>query len=641
MTQQRKVPFGIMGIFMAIGIVYGDIGTSPLYVMKAIVNGLSGELINSHPQYIIGAISCIIWTLTIQTTLKYVIITLRADNKGEGGILSLFAIIRKKYYWAYIIACIGAATLLADGIITPSITVVSAMEGLNNLIPSFHVELSAIFIIIILFLLQPLGTARLGKSFGEIMFLWFTMLGLLGFFAFLRYPLIIKAFNPVYAIKLLISAPDVSILLGAVFLCTTGAEALYSDLGHCGLRNIRVSWVYVKIALILNYLGQGAWILTHPERINDNVNPFFAMMPSWFSYIGVAMATLAAIIASQALISGSFTIVSEAISLNLWPNIRIKYPTYIKGQMFIPSVNYTLMALCILIIITFQSSSNMEAAYGLSITITMMMTTLLLFLYFHFKHYPLWISIVLTTFFLIIEGSFFIANMFKFAHGGWVTILIAGCVFAIMYIWFNGRRIKNHYSKYEPIAPVINYLKDISNDTTIPKFATNLVYVTRAKYPDNIESKIVYSLLYKQPKRADTYWFVYLDHSDEPYDFRYEVKELVQEKMFRIDIRSGFKQGAHIDKFVHRICKELEGRGEVNLKSRYPSLQKHDIEGDFRFVVVERIARNLYLPPIKKTILLLYYLIKKCSTSDTQILDLDPSVVTLEYVPIKNPITYY
>ena len=369
--QERIVPFGLMGIFMAIGIVYGDIGTSPLYVMKAIVTGLLPGKLYTKPDYIIGSISCVIWTLTIQTTVKYVIVTLRADNKGEGGILSLFALIRKKYRWTYVIAIIGAATLLADGVITPAITVTSSVEGLGHLFPSIPVEFVVVVIILALFLIQPLGTARLGKSFGKVMFIWFLMLGALGILSFFQYPGIIKAFNPYYAIKVLIDVPDAFIILGAVFLCTTGAEALYSDLGHCGLHNIRISWIFVKSTLIINYLGQGAWILRHPAEIASGANPFFGIMPPWFTLVGVIMATLAAIIASQALISGSFTIVSEAISLDLWPNIRIKYPTQVKGQMFIPQINYTLMVLCIIIVLVFGSSSNMEAAYGLSITITM------------------------------------------------------------------------------------------------------------------------------------------------------------------------------------------------------------------------------------------------------------------------------
>lgn len=639
MKQHQKVPFGIMGLFMAIGIVYGDIGTSPLYVMKAILNGLpAGQ--QSNPDYIIGAISCIIWTLTLQTTVKYVIVTLRADNRGEGGILSLFALIRKNYRWTYVIAAIGAATLLADGIITPAITVISAVEGLNSLIPSIPIIPITIAIILFLFLIQPLGTAKLGKSFGGIMFLWFTMIGILGIFALTHYPIILKAFNPMYAIIVLKTVPNAFVILGAVFLCTTGAEALYSDLGHCGLHNIRISWIYVKTALILNYLGQGAWIISHPQLIVRDVNPFFAIMPEWFSFIGVTMATLAAIIASQALISGSFTIISEAISLDLWPNIQIKYPTEIKGQMYIPGVNHALLVLCILMVLAFQSSSNMEAAYGLSITITMMMTTLLLFMYLQHQKRPLWFSVPLTSFFITIEGFFFTANMFKFAHGGFATVLIAGCLFFIMLIWYNGRRIKNRCATYEKIDPTIACLDKISVDETIPKFATHLVYVTRAKYPNEMESKVIFSLVKKRPKRADTYWFVYLHRSDEPYQFKYNVKTYIDKKIFRIDIYSGFKQGVHMDSFVHLICKELEENGQVDLTSRYPSLRESKIEGDFRFVVVERIIRNMDLPPLKKTVLSLYYMIKKFSTSDTQILDLDPSAVTLEFVPLNNLRTF-
>ena len=635
MKNSHKVPFGLMGLFLAVGIVYGDIGTSPLYVMKAILGGMP-EGGKANPEYIYGAISCIIWTLTLQTTVKYVLITLRADNHGEGGILSLYALIRKNYRWAYLIAAIGASTLLADGVITPAITVISAIEGLNALNPSLPVLPITIDIIIILFLIQPLGTSRLGKSFGGVMFLWFTMLGLLGIYAAIQFPGIIASFNPVYAVRLLQASPSAMIILGAVFLCTTGAEALYSDLGHCGLQNIRISWIYVKSALILNYLGQGAWIITHPANLTEGVNPFFSLMPPWFSFIGVVMATLAAIIASQALISGSFTIISEAISLDLWPNIHIKYPTEIKGQMYIPLVNFALMVLCIVVVLFFTTSSNMEAAYGLAITITMMMTTVLLFIYLYNSQKPLWFSIPVTLFFISIEGSFFAANMLKFVHGGYVTILIAGGLFFIMYIWYNGRRIKNRSVSYIPITKHIAQIDKISNDKEIPKFATNLVYVTRAKYEDEMESKIIQSLIHKQPKRADTYWFVYLTRSDEPFEFSYEVKTFIPGKIFRLNICAGFKMGIHIDTYVRRICKEMEKKGQVDLSSRYPSLREENIEGDWRFVVVERIVRTMDLPTKSKAILTMYYGIKKFTTSDTQILDLDPSVVTVEYVPIKN-----
>ncbi|MCL2650131.1 MAG: KUP/HAK/KT family potassium transporter [Candidatus Azobacteroides sp.] len=622
--------FRAIGIIIAIGIVYGDLGTSPLYVMKAVMNALP----HNHPDYIIGAVSCVIWTLTLQTSIKYILITLRADNKGEGGIFSLFALIRRKYRWAYAIAAIGAATLLADGVITPSITVISAIEGLNIVYPSIPIVPIAIGIIVLLFAMQPFGTNSLGRFFGLIMVVWFFMLGTVGFSNLIEYLPILKAFNPVYAILFLKSTPQVLIILGAIFLCTTGAEALYSDLGHCGLRNIQVSWIFVKIALILNYLGQGAWVIAHPNSIVPDVNPFFEIIPSWFALPGVIMATLAAIIASQALISGSFTIITEAISLGLWPNIKIKYPTESKGQMFIPGINYVLMLLCVMIIHLFRTSSNMEAAYGLSITITMLMTTILLFLYMRVREVKLWYSIPVAMCFLVIESGFLLANSMKFAHGGFITIVIAGFLFLIMYVWYNGRRIKNRCVTYEKIAPVIPIIDRLSCDTQAPKYATHLVYVTRAKYKTDIESKIIYSLI-NRPKRADTYWFVYLWYSDEPYEFNYNVTTFVKEKIFRVDITSGFKLGFHVDDYLRKITHKMEKDGEVDLLSRYPSLRDNGIRGDFRYVVVERIMRNSFiLPFFKKIVLTLYTIIQKFATSDTQILDLDPSNVTVESAPL-------
>ncbi|MCL1942423.1 MAG: KUP/HAK/KT family potassium transporter [Candidatus Azobacteroides sp.] len=626
------VSFGVIGIVIAIGIVYGDIGTSPLYVMKAIMNALPG----SHPYYVIGGVSCVIWTLTLQTTVKYVFITLRADNNGEGGILALFALVRKKFRWAYIIAAVGAATLLADGIITPSITVTSAIEGVNALIPGVSVVPTTIIIIIALFAIQPFGTAWIGKSFGIIMFLWFTMLAVLGAYNILGHLEIFKAFNPYYAIQFIVRSPESLIVLGAVFLCTTGAEALYSDLGHCGLKNIRVSWIFVKSALILNYLGQGAWVITRPESsLIPNINPFFAIMPEWFSGIGVLMATLAAIIASQALICGSFTIISEAISLDLWPNIKIKYPTEIKGQMFIPGINYILMFLCILIVLIFRSSSNMEAAYGLSITVTMLMTTLLLFLFFRIKKVSRIIAIPITIFFLMIESGFLIANLQKFEHGGFMSILIAGILFMIMYSWRNGRRIKNHSVTYQRNDALIPLLDKMSVDHEIPKFATHLIYVTRSKRFDEIESKIVHSIVHCSPKRADTYWFVALERSDKPYAFNYKITTFVPQKIFRIDIDAGFKLGMKLDKYVHDIARKMEMNHEVDLCSRYPSMREKKIEGDFKYVVVERIASGELDLPVRQSIILSFYtLIKRLSTSDIQILGLDPSTVIPETVPL-------
>lgn len=630
--KKHRVPFGPIGIIMAIGVVYGDIGTSPLYVMKSILEALpNGQLTNSD--YIIGAVSCVIWTLTIQTTLKYVILTLKADNNGEGGILALYALIRQKYRWAYLIAAIGGATLLADGVITPAITVMTSMEGLNHIAPNVPIIPTTVIIILAIFLVQPLGTGSLGKYFGTAMLIWFLMMGIVGFSQFIHDFSVLKAFNPYYAIKFLIEAPQTMFILGAVFLCTTGAEALYSDLGHCGIKNIRISWIFVKSMLIINYLGQAAWIINSPDVVQHGINPFFMMMPSWFSLIGVLMATAASIIASQALISGSYTIISEAISLNLWPNVKIKYPTNIKGQMFIPSINFALMIMCIIIVVTFQSSSKLEAAYGLSITLSMLMTTILLFLYFVKMGKPLWFSVPVSIFFFVIEFSFFIANMQKFAHGGFASLLIAGVIFLLMYAWYNGRRIKRRYTTYDQVDDTyLQQISDISEDTTIPKTATNLVYITSANNKNALESKITYSLFKKFPKRADTYWFVRIKRTDSPYEFGYDVKTFVPSKIFRIDLRVGFKVGVHTDKYVRLISYNMENDHEVDLSSRFPSMK--GVRGDFSFIVVDRIFRNIELKASQRIILWLYTAIKTMSTSDTQMLDLDPSFAIVDTVPL-------
>lgn len=636
MKGSHRVPFSALGVVLAIGIVFGDIGTSPLYVMRAIINALpDGEL--ARPKYILGAVSCVIWTLTIQTTIKYVVITLRADNKGEGGILSLYALLRQKYRWAYVIAAIGAATLLADGIITPAMTVMSAVEGLNAIAPHIPVIPITIGIVLALFLLQPLGTGSLGKYFGPLMIVWFTMMAIVGGSQLITDFSVLRAFNPLYAIRFLLEVPQVLIMLGAIFLCTTGAEALYSDLGHCGLKNIRVSWVYVKTALIINYLGQAAWIINNPQIITHDTNPFFAMMPEWFSFIGVIMATIAAIIASQALISGSFTVISEAISLNIWPNVKIKYPTNVKGQLYIPSVNHMMMILCIIIILMLQSSMKLEAAYGLAITLSMMMTSILLFLYFMKNNKPLWYSIPLTLFFVTIELGFLIANLQKFAHGGFVPILIAGTLSLIMYSWYNGRRVKRRHTVYDQVDDkYINLIAKISEDETIPKIATHLVYIVKANKKNYLESKIAYSLFKRTPKRADTYWFVRIRRTDEPYEFSYETTVFVPNKIFRIDVRAGFKLGIHTDKYVSLITDELERNGVVDLTSRYPSMQDSDYKkGDFTFMVVDRIFRNVHMSARQQILLACYNLVKRMTTSDTQLYDIDPSLAIIETVPLK------
>jgi KUP system potassium uptake protein len=500
----RKLTFA--GIIVTLGIAYGDIGTSPLYVMKAITAAAGGDKI----LMIYGALSCIFWTLTLQTTIKYIVITLRADNHGEGGIFALFALLKKKSTLTAIITMIGGCTLLADGIITPSITVTSAIEGLHLVNPAIPIVPVVLIILTGLFFVQQFGTNLIGRSFGPLMVVWFTMLGVLGIAQLIRYPAILAAISPIYAIRFLSTFPQGYLILGAVFLCVTGAEALYSDLGHCGIRNIRISWIFVKTMLILNYFGQGAWyILAHPH--DTNINPFYAIMPGWFLVPGVIIATIAAIIASQALISGSFTLISEAFSLNFWPRIRIAQPTSIKGQVYISSVNWFLWAACCFVVVFFGASSQMEAAYGLSITITMIMTTLLLAGYLRQLKISAILVFFLVAVYLTIEGTFLFANLNKFMHGGWFTILAGVIFFLIMYGWYFGRKIKNKYINFVNLYDYTDILKELSEDKSVPKFASNLVYIIKANRVEQIESKILFSIINKKPKRADTYWFLHVD----------------------------------------------------------------------------------------------------------------------------------
>jgi KUP system potassium uptake protein len=618
------------GVIITLGIVYGDIGTSPLYVLRAILNFSGGIKEN----IIIGSISCIIWTLTLQTTIKYILITIRADNRGEGGIFALYALIRRHIKWAFVLAIIGGAALLADGIITPAITVVSAVEGLQLINADVPVLPIALLIIVALFLIQQYGTNSIGRMFGPVMFIWFMMIALLGVNQIVQYPEIIRAFNPYYAIRLLNDHHGGFLLLGAVFLCTTGAEALYSDLGHCGIRNIRVSWIYVKIALILSYLGQGSWLLMHHDLKGD-INPFFSIMPQWFLLPGIIIATIAAIIASQALITGSYSIINEAILLNFWPRVRISHPTTIKGQMYIPSVNLFLFIGCVGVILFFQESSNMEAAYGLAITLTMLMTTMLMSFYFYIKRTPrVWIFLFLA-FYLSIEGSFFIANLFKFIHGGWVTILIAGLLFYIMFVWFRGRKIKNKLTEFVKIDSYFPMLTDLKADTTIAKYSTNLVYFIRANSIHEIESKVMYSIFYKQPKRADIYWLIHVDVMDDPHTLTYKVTPLIPGTLIRIDFKIGFKVPTKIYMYFKKAVSDLVINKEVDITSRYPSISKYALSGDFRFVLTERVQGYDYdFKPFSQFIMDSYDVLKKIGITDEKAYGLDTSNVETEKIPL-------
>ncbi|PWJ57195.1 KUP system potassium uptake protein [Dyadobacter jejuensis] len=620
------------GLLIAFGIIYGDIGTSPLYVMQAIIGN---EIISE--EIIFGSLSCIIWTLTLQTTVKYVILILRADNRGEGGIFALFALVRKNARWLTVPAILGGSTLLADGIITPPISISSAVEGLEIIYPHIQIIPIVLTIITIIFLIQAFGTTVVGKAFGPVMVIWFSMLAILGVSQIMHHPEIFKAFNPLYGYTLLAEHPGGFWMLGAVFLCTTGAEALYSDLGHCGKDNIRVSWVMVKSALILNYLGQGAWLLTQTGTLLSGRKPFFEIMPDWWLLPGVGIATLAAVIASQALITGSFTLISEAIRLNFWPKVRLIYPSNQKGQLYVPSINWLLWLGCMAVVLYFKESANMEAAYGLAITLTMVMTTLLMSYYLYIKKVNIYLVILFLLLYLSIEGAFLGANLLKFSHGGWFTILMATIVASLMTVWLRAFYIKLRLTEYTKLENYLPAIHELSRDISIPKYATHLVFMTNASKPSEIETKIIYSIFQKRPKRADVYWFIHVDTTDDPYTMEYKVlsDEDTDDNIIKINFRLGFRVEQRINLFFRKVVEDMVLNKEVDITSRYESLNRQNITGDFRFVVLERfLSFENDLPFIEQLVMKTYFFVKDFTTPEDKWFGLDSSSVKIEKIPL-------
>jgi KUP system potassium uptake protein len=627
----------IGGLLITLGIIYGDIGTSPLYVMKAII-GLHHVI---NPDIILGGLSCIFWTLTLQTTFKYVIITLSADNHGEGGIFALYALVKRtKIKWLIVPAIVGGSALLADGIITPPISVSSAVEGIRTFYPSINTVPIVIAILVILFTIQQFGTKLVGKFFAPMMLIWFSMLGILGIIQIGGNLAIFKAINPYYAYELLRIHPDGFYVLGFVFLCTTGAEALYSDMGHCGRKNIRISWIFVKATLVLNYFGQGAYLIKHQGDTlfnlgGNNANPFYLIMENWFQPIGIVIATMAAVIASQALISGSFTLINEAMRLNFWPKVKIKYPTDLKGQLYIPSINWLLLLGCIGIVLHFEESGNMEAAYGLAIVLCMIMTTILLNYYLIMKRVSWYIIGAIITLYLAIEFSFLIANLDKFPHGGYVTLFIACILIGIMTVWFLAKKISKNYTKMVKIDNYKKVLAELSLDLSIPKYATHLVYMTNSNRVDEIEEKVMYSILQKRPKRADIYWLIHVNILSEPYRKEFKVNEIIKDDLYRIDFYLGFREPTKINLMFKEVIKDMVKNGEVDITSRYESLNKNNIIGDFKFVLSEKFLSNdSDLTFFEKIVMYSYFFMKKFSLSEEKGFGLDSSSVKIEQFPL-------
>lgn len=622
------------GILVAMGIIYGDIGTSPIYTLRFIV----GEHVITE-DLILGGLSCVFWTLTLITSIKYIYLALNADNKGEGGIFALYALVRRyKAQWVIFPAIIGCCTLIADGFITPAISVTSAIEGLRSLNPNISEQTIITIVIAILlglFIFQQFGSSVVGKTFGPVMLIWFLFIGSIGMFHLAGNLSVLKALNPVYAYGLLVKYPGGFWILGAVFLCTTGAEALYSDLGHCGKSNIRAGWGFVKICLLMSYFGQGAWLLEHQGTTLDGAIPFFEIIPQGLLFFGVIIATMATIIASQALISGTFTLVNEAMKLKLWPATRVRYPSQMMGQIYIPAINWILMVGCIAVVLFFKESSAMEGAYGLAITFNMLMTTALLVYYFTTSKKSRIRSSVLALVFFTVEGAFLVSNLSKFSHGGWFSFAIAIIFFLMMFILLKARTLRDRHTEFVNLKHYEQLIQDLQNDTSVPKEATNLVYMAVANSKRYIDSNIIYSIFKKRPKRADVYWFVHVDTVDSPYTSKYSVDTIIPRKCFFIRIKLGFKADHRVNLLLNKILHDMADAAEIDLISHYDSLHKHSMPSDFKFIILHSLASvDSEISNFDNLIIQGYRFIKKHSLSTEEMYGLELANVEVERVPI-------
>ena len=619
-------------MLVAIGIIYGDIGTSPLYTLKFLVSDrpITDALV-------LGGLSCVFWTLTLVTTVKYIILALNADNKGEGGIFALYALVRKhKARWLIYAAIIGCCTLIADGFLTPAISVTAAVEGVRLIYAEVPTVIIVVAILFTLFVFQQFGAAVVGKTFGPVMTVWFVMRACLGAYHLAQHPQALKALNPHYAYSLVVNYPQGFVLLGAVFLCTTGAEALYSGLGQCGKANIRVTWIFVKISLLLNYFGQGAWLLSERGNFLGEQIPFFALMPEWFLIPGIVIAILATIIASQALISGTFSMINEAMKLKLWPAARVVFPSERMGHLYVSNMNWTLMVGSITAVLVFRESSAMEAAYGLAITINMLMTTLLLAYYFATEKKSTLKSAGIALVFFALEGMFLASNLDKFEHGGWFTVLIACMFFIPMFIFLKARILRQRHTEFVDLRHYEGMLKDLQEDQTVPKEATNLVFLAVADSRKNIDSNIIYSLFRKRPKRADIYWFLHVETLDTPYASLYKVDTIIPRRAFFVSIKLGFKQPHRVSTLFNRIIHDMADSGEMDLTSPYPALHKYSMMSDFKFISLHSWASaDSELSAFERFIILSYRMIKSLSLPTESMYGLEAANIEIEKVPIQ------
>ena len=645
-SKKSKVSFGMF--LVTIGVVYGDIGTSPMYVMKSILEG-NGGIGMVDEEFIIGSLSLIIWTITLLTTIKYVLIAMKADNHGEGGIFSLYSLVHNCARWLIVPAMVGGAALLADGVLTPAVTVTTAVEGLrsieffNNLLGSGQgiVILITLLIISTLFIIQRAGTSAIGKMFGPVMLIWFSFLGVTGLIKLTGNLHILMAFNPIRAIRLLVSPNNKSgfMILGSVFLAATGAEALYSDMGHVGKENIYASWPFVKVCLILNYMGQGAWITQHIGDASlmsiEDLNPFYLMLPEMLRPVAIILGALAAVIASQALITGSYTLVSEATRLDLMPHVQIRYPSDTKGQMYIPLVNNVLWVGCSAVVLYFRSSARMEAAYGLAITVTMLMTTTLLVMFLAYLMHKPALAVPVGVVFGAIEMVFFISSLGKFTRGGYVAVFMALLLFTIMVIWYRGTQIEQSQRVSLDIHDQIDNIARLMNDQTIPLCAENLVYLVRGDAPGMIDRDVLYSVLDKDPKRAEAYWFVTMHILDDPYTMNYRVDTYGTDFIFKVDLYLGYKVDQRINVYMRKIISDLLASGELPAQQRRHSIYGPSPVGTFKFCMLRKsLLSDSELSTFDNVLMSLKYTIRRFAGSPIQWYGLETSSVIIEYVPL-------
>ena len=636
-------------MLVTLGVVYGDIGTSPMYVTKALLAG-NGGIMSVNEEFILGAISLVIWTVTLLTTVKYVLISLRADNHGEGGIFALYSIVRRCARWLIIPAMLGGSALLADGVLTPAVTITTAVEGLRT-IPELHavigdnqvkVVIITLVIVCLLFAVQRAGTSKIGRAFGPVMTFWFLFLGVTGFMHVIENPVVLVAFNPLRGIAFLLSPNNHAgiMILGSCFLATTGAEALYSDMGHVGRGNIYATWPFVKVCLILSYLGQGAWLLANAGNASladiADLNPFFQMLPDMIRPFGVILSTCAAIIASQALITGAFSLVSEASRLDLMPHMQVFYPAETKGQLYIPMVNNVMWVGCIIVVLLFQSSAHMEAAYGLAITITMLCTTVLLFVYLHRIRHVRLFPWVFLAFFVALEGFFFVSSLTKFFHGGYFTILLALLIMSIMVSWYNGSAVERRQANLLPIRNYLEQLDRLRHDSTYDKLCDNLVYLTNNTRTDYLDRDILYSIFDKHPKRAAAYWFLNVEVTDEPRTFEYSVENFGTDYVFRVHLYLGYKVNQRVNAYLRQIVGDLSASGELPpQKSDYSVYNTPGPIGSFRFCMVYKtLAPESDVEASERSAIALKYAIRRHAGSPVQWYGLENSNVIYEYVPL-------